>query len=316
MPLRIRVPQLGNGGAGTVYNDSVAETAAATDAFTGLQVSTKAVAETAAATDAFTGLETISGAIAETAAATDAFAATQALAGAVAETAAATDAFASTQTAVGAVSETAATSDTSTGLLTIGAAVAETAAVADTTDGATTGQLQNESIATSDVFTATLVAVGDVQESASASDGPDATGGSGVVTDTHDGGPPDKKTLKRLKKRLKDEEDARQRRIDEAKADADELRALLTGKPEPKAEIAEPIRPRLEVSTSTRALLAKSLAPAPLPKREIPVRDEKAEAERIAREADRIIAEALEAAEAAERDDEEALLMALLHLED
>ena len=121
---------------GSTYNESTDETAAITDAQTGLAVFPRSVAETAAATDAQTGLLIIAGSTSESAVATDTPAAALVLSTTVAETAAATDTPAATLTIAGTVAESAAATDSQTGLGVFTRDVAESAAVTDTQSAA------------------------------------------------------------------------------------------------------------------------------------------------------------------------------------
>ena len=181
--------------SGSTYNDDIAETAASSDALTGLlNPAVGVVAETAASSDTQTGLLVAVGVIAEAAASTDSLigglalssdvaetaatadtpAASLTIAGAVAETAAATDAQTGLLAAVGAVAETAAATDAQTGLLAAVGVVAETAAITDAQTGvggtSTYNEDISETVATTDAPAGVMVMGAAVSETVAAND--------------------------------------------------------------------------------------------------------------------------------------------------
>lgn len=191
---------------GTVFNDTMSETATAADTFTGLRVSTNAVpeagtaaetpaallvasntlAETGAASDTVTGGLAFANSLNEAGTAADSPSAALVVSASLAETGTAAEALTGSLGINASVNETGTAADTPAGLLSIAASVSETGSAVDTTGG---GSLYAVSLAetgtAADTPSAALSVTASVAETGSANDTVSAVATSvGAVAET------------------------------------------------------------------------------------------------------------------------------------
>lgn len=181
-PARQGVILLPTAAGGSTYNDSVAETASATDAPATALVAGAAVAEAATATDAPATALIAAAAASEAASATDAASTALLAAAALAEPAAAADAPAATQIIAAGLAESASAADAvSSGPATYSVDIAEAASAADACLTAmVAGATLTETSPAIDAATGQLVGAVALTAAGAAADSYAATGGSAV----------------------------------------------------------------------------------------------------------------------------------------
>lgn len=156
---------------GGVFNDSITETATATDALSSQQAAVDAVTEAGTATDALASALSSTSAVSETAAATDSLASQATMPNPVSETGAATDSLASQATMGASTTESGTATDSLASQATMGASASETAAATDSlASQATMGAAVSESGAATDSQASQAVMGSAVTESGSATD--------------------------------------------------------------------------------------------------------------------------------------------------
>ena len=185
-------------GGGTIYNESISESASASDSLSALAVFGGALSESASAADTLAASAALAGALSEAASAADVVAAAAAFAGALSEAASASDdidASIGAATYAVALDESVSASDVLAASAQMNAAMSESASASDALSAASimVGQLSesvspvdaiaasgvlaasiNESATAADVLSSSAVRMGALSESASAADSIDA----------------------------------------------------------------------------------------------------------------------------------------------
>ena len=161
-------------GGGTIYNESISESASASDSLSALAVFGGALSEAASAADTLAASAALAGALSEASSAADVVAAAAAFSGALSESASAADSVSASLVRVGGLTESASADDALSSSAQMTSALSESVSAADIIDGSIGAAIYAaelvESVSAADSYTAAAVFASAIVEAVAAQD--------------------------------------------------------------------------------------------------------------------------------------------------